>query len=106
MPIRSRYDRTVSTKRLENVAGSYKETWQDNLSGVACAIQPQSAEHTPTLDGANYKLFKMWCPADTDILTGDKVIDGDYTFHVRSVSVKNYGSDEVDHLVVMLSQGE
>ena len=49
----------------------------------------------------------MWCPADiTGYFNRDKVIDGDYNFHVGSVSAKNYGSDEVDHLVVMLSQGE
>ena len=106
MAIEKQFTKTVSTNRLTNVSGSFKETWQENVASVLCAIQPQSPEHSQTLDGASYKLYKMWCAFGEDILTSDQVIDGDDTYQVRSVSVKNYGSKDMKHLVVMLSLGE
>ena len=107
MAINKQFDRTVSTKRLATVAGSMKEMWQTNLAEVSCMIQPTSNEINQSGDdGAYYKPFKMWCALDTDILYGDKVISGDTVFQVRSVSFKNYGGENIQHLVVMLSLGK
>lgn len=106
MSISTNFDKTVDTQRLGNVGNSLKEAWATNLSDLSCAIHSESPEHNQTLDGASYKMFKMWCAIGTDILTGDKVIDGTDEYHVRSVSNKNYGSSDIQHLVVMLSLGE
>lgn len=106
MSLLTLYNKIVSTERLADVAGSMKEAWQTNLAEVSCTIHSESPEHSLTLSGASYKLFKMWCDVDTDILTGDKVIDGAIEYHVRSVSKKDYGGDDIQHLIVLLSQGE
>jgi len=106
MPISTQYNKTVTTERLADVAGSFKEVWSAYLTGIACAIHSESPEHNLSLNGASYKLFKMWCAVGTDILTGDKVVDGSIKYHVRSVSKKDYGSGDTQHLVVMLSLGE
>jgi hypothetical protein len=106
MSITQLYNKTVSTQRLADVAGSRKEQWATNIASLECAIQSQNAEHSELHGAAFYQGFKMWCPSGTDILTGDKVIDGNTTYHVRAVAEKSFGDGGIDHLVVVLVKGE
>ena len=106
MPINRQYNNTVDTQRLDSIAGSFKKDWQANLSDVNCIIHPQGGEHQEVGDGKFFRLFKMWCPVDTDIVIGDRVIDGSTTYSVKGVSVYDFGSPESQHKAVMLLLGE
>jgi hypothetical protein len=106
MSIDNFYNKTVSTQRLSPVAGTNKEIWATNLSTLSCSIRPQSGNTTDFGDGAFYKSFKMYCPEDTDILIGDRVIEGSTTYVVGAVVDNATGSGSVQHKAVMLSLGQ
>lgn len=104
MPIDRLFDREVDTKRLARVGGSHKEAWSDNLSGLQCHIQAVEGEPQELLSGAYATLFKMWCAVDTDIIIGDRVIDGARTFTVRGLKLHDYGGSQ--HVAATLSLGK
>lgn len=106
MPIARTYNKVVTTQRLGDVAGSFKETWSAYLTDVACTIHPAGAEEQNLFQGAFYLAFKMWCPVDTDIAVGDRVIDGTTQYEVKGVSVYDFGSESNQHRAVLLLQGQ
>ena len=104
MPIDRLFDREVDTKRLARVGSSHKEAWGNNLSGLQCHIQPVEGEPQELLSGAYATMFKMWCPVDTDIIIGDRIIDGARTFTVRGLKIHDYGGSQ--HVSATLSLGK
>lgn len=105
MAISRLFTKTVSTKRLGTVGSSHKETWSTHLASVECAIHPAGSEQNEYGDGAFYKLLKMWCPIDTDIAIGDRVIDGSIVYTVKGVATYDFGSSDNQHLSCLLVKG-
>ena len=97
------YDKTVSTKRLAAVASTNKETWQDNLVDLPCTIHPVETSQQNLNDGAFYKTFKLWCELGTDIVIGDRIIEGATTYTVKGVSIYDFGRNA--HLRVTMVVG-
>jgi len=93
MKIDRRFDRTVNTQRQEDVAGSKRQVWADKLTNLRCAIQPQSGEQQ-ILQEAIYKGFEMWTFEKTDIITGDKVIEGSKVYIVKGVREMDFGRNK------------
>jgi hypothetical protein len=96
----------VSTQRLGAVPSTLKEVWVTNLASLDCAIMPQGGETSEFGSGAFYNTFKMWCAESTDILVGDRVMDGATTYTVRGMSDYNVGSGNVRHKSVLLVVGK
>lgn len=70
------YNRVVSTERQEDVGGgSKRQSWQQNIVGISCAIIPESAELVTVQNSAFYNRFRLWCSTSYDIQIGDRVID-------------------------------
>lgn len=103
MSISSLFNTTVSTKRLAAVAGTNKETWATNLATLLCSIHPVETSQQQLGDGAFYKTFKLWCAVGSDVLVGDRIIDGATTYTVKGVSKYNFGSNQ--HLRVTMVLG-
>ena len=106
MGIARRYDNIVAVHRMNAVAGSFRKTWAVLTVAVNCHIQPENGQQNELQEGAFYKLFKMWCPVDTDIRVGDRVVDGTTTYDVRGIKTYNYGSEANQHREVSLALGE
>ncbi len=104
MSIQSLYNKTVSTKRLGAVSGTYKKTEAVNLASLVCTIHPVDGSSSEALGSAFYKTFKLWCDVDTDILVGDIVLDGSTRYTVRGVSSYDFGRN--NHLEVLIVLGE
>ena len=105
MSIRKFYNTTVSTKRLSDVDGSKKETFQTLLTGLQCHIQPISGESQLVgVVGGYYQTFRMFCASSTDIQEGDKVISGSTIYLVRGVLSRDFGKQSSNkHLEVLIS---
>lgn len=103
MSIAKLYNKTVSTQRLGAVVGTNKQTFATNVASLKCTIHPVETSQQNLNDGAFYKTFKMWCDVDTDILVGDRVIDGDDTYTVKGVSSYDFGRNP--HLRVTMVLG-
>lgn len=104
MSLGNLYNKTVDTQRLGAVADTIKEVFETNLTGVSCAIHPVETEQQNLNDGAFYNTYKMWCAVDTDIVTGDRVIDGSTIYTVRGVATYDFGRST--HLRVTMVLGK
>ena len=104
MALSDLYNKVVDTERMATVSGTNKKTFAANLSDVDCTIHPVESQQQNLNDGAFYETFKMWCPVDTDIQTGDRVLDGADVYTVRGVSVYDFGRS--NHLRVTLARGK
>ena len=105
MSIRKFYNTTVNTKRLSDVSGSKKETFQTLITGLQCHIQPISGESQLVgAVGGYYQTFQMFCASDTDIQEGDKIISGSTIYLVRGTLARDFGkSSGSKHLEVLIS---
>lgn len=103
MSIQDLYNHTVSTERLANVVGSNKKTWGTNLASLDCTIHPVESTQQGLGDGAYYNTAKLWCDVDSDIRTGDRVIDGDNVYTVSGVSAYDFGRNP--HLRATIVKG-
>ena len=103
MAIENYYTIRVSTRRLTPVAGTDKETFQDNIEALACRIEPQGEEPVMLDDGAFYNLFKMWCN-NVDIKEGDEVISNGTTYIVKGISEFKRTTELVHHLEISLAK--
>jgi len=83
--IEDRYNKTVSTQRLADIASTKKEQYATYLSSVDCLIQPFMASYGEDLDGSTGKDYNMFCEV-VDIKQGDEVVDGSDTYKVTGVS--------------------
>lgn len=104
MSISDLYNHTVSTKRLAPVDGTNKETWQTNLATLLCTVHPIETSQQNLNDGAFYESFKIWCDVDADVVTGDRIIDGDDTYTVKGVSRYDFGRNP--HLRITVVKGK
>lgn len=103
MSIAKLYNKTVSTQRLAAVSGTNKQTWGTNLASLDCTIHPVETSQQALGDGAFYKTFKLWCAVGSDVLIGDRVIDGSDTYTVKGVSTYDFGRNP--HLRVTMVLG-
>ena len=83
--IEDRYNKTVSTKRLSDIATTKKEQYATYLNGVKCLIQPFQQSFNEDIDGSTGKDYNMYCEV-VDIKQGDEVVDGSDTYKVTGVS--------------------
>lgn len=103
MSIANLYNKTVTTQRLSDVAGTKKEAWSQNLASLSCAIHPVDGNQQEMLEGGFFNTFKMFCDEGTDIKVGDRVIDGDDTYTVKGLKSYNFaGNAMVRHLNITL----
>lgn len=79
--IETNYDRYVDVQRFEADAGADTEQYAAHLSDIPCHIQPLDDSYTEDLSGNFGKDKLMFCPV-SDILEGDRVIDGDDEYRV------------------------
>lgn len=105
MSLKKLYTNTVSTQRLSNVTGSFKETWKANLASLTCHIQPVTGEQAEVFT-AYYKTFKLWCATGSDVRIGDRIINGADTYTVQGVRDFKVGSNGVNHLEAIILLGE
>lgn len=76
MGITNFYTRLVDTQRMTAVGGgSKRQDWQNNLSGIPCAIIPENGNLVTIQNSAFYNLFKLYCSNSYDIAIGDRIID-------------------------------
>ena len=106
MGISRYYTKQISTKRLADVSGSYKEEYQTNLTGVACSILPLDDAKSLVNDTGFAKNFKFFCDPSYDIVAGDLIIDGSDTYTVKGVINNNYGTRSVSHKALIIVKGE
>lgn len=102
MGISNLYNKTMSTTRLAAVAGTNKKVWQTNIAQFDAALHPVETNQQQLGDGAFYKTFKVWCDVDTDIVVGDRIIDGDDIYTVQGASVYDFGRNTHLRLTVVL----
>lgn len=98
--IEDRYNKTVSTQRLTDIASTKKEQYATYLTGVKCLIQPYMASYGEDLDGSTGKDYNMFCEV-VDIKEGDKVIDGSDQYTVVGISTYEDG-DSSHHMEVQI----
>jgi hypothetical protein len=93
MPYNSRFIHTIKTFRL--ISGSAIQiSYGPNLTGVACLIQPMSAEASAKVNMTFDSAYYCYVVYPTDIKKGDKVIDQDGTEYRVMGSLKhNYGGN-------------
>jgi hypothetical protein len=103
MSLSNLYNKTVSTERLGAVEGSKKEAWEENLASLSCAIHPVEGSQSEMLEGGFFNTFKMFCASGTDLLVGDRVIDGDDTYTVKGSKSYNFaGNATIQHMNITL----
>lgn len=97
------YNKSVTLKRLSDVAGTNKEAWQAVSGTIACAIHPVEGTQTEMLEGGFFNTFKMFCATGTDIRIGDRVIDGSDIYTVKGKKDYSFaGSSAMKHLNIVL----
>jgi len=108
MSIRKLFNLTASTERLSSVSGSNRSTYQANLGNFRCHIQPVSGEFSALGQaGGFFNNFRMFCPNGTDIIEGDRVIQGATTYTVQGVLSREYGRGSNNrHLEVIIVKGK
>jgi len=105
MAIHSQFNKTVSTKRLTAVVGTYKEEWADNIVSLLCAMHPVSSELT-SVGGGMFATHKLYCAVDADVQIGDRVYSNAEPYTVIGVDEYNFGRCAGNqHLRVMLKKG-
>lgn len=93
------FDKTITTKRLADVAGTDNEKFEDYLAGVSCHIQPLEESFGEDLEGSYGKSFLMFSEV-VDIIEGDKVIDGSDEYMV--VGKESYDFMGENHLEIII----
>ncbi len=99
MSIDIQYNKTVKTQRFTAGAGDL-ESYQDNILGVRCMIQPLDESYSQDLDGSYGKDSLMFCDS-ADILEGDRIVDGADEYRVVGVEVFNF-LGQVRHMEIRI----
>jgi len=94
----------VSTQRM-TATGGHKREFATHLEEVYCAIQPAGREASDFSNGAFYNAYNMYCEIGTDIVVGDRVIEGSNTYTVKGVATRDYGNNASNHLAISLVLG-
>lgn len=97
------YDKTISTKRLLDVADTDKEVFTTYKTGIKCAIQ-QTTDEKVFIDDKIYQQFRMYCDDSEDIIEHDYVINGSDEYVVRAVNKMTVGN--IPHLEIVLLKAE
>lgn len=102
------YNTTVSTKRLQEIEGSYKQVLQEYLTNVEGLKMPVSEQQqmlgTP---GAFYKTYHFICDIDNDIAIGDRIVENGDEYQVKEVQenkVGGYPENWHKRILMILSQ--
>jgi len=98
--IENNYNQTVDVQRLTTVSGNKKD-YQDNLTNVACHIQPLDPSITQDIEGGFGKDKLMFCDVQ-DIEEGDRVIHGSDTYRVVGVEKYDNFLKRSNHMEVVL----
>jgi len=70
----------------------YEESAEmDDSLGFNGHIQQVSAEVAQSLGISFTKAFQIWCPIGTDVVEGDELVGGGYTYNVKAVKTLNLG---------------
>jgi hypothetical protein len=77
-------------------SGSTSEEYADNIVDLECHIQSLDESFTEDLDGSFGKDSLMFC-AISDILEGDRIIDGSDYYRVVGMKIFDFGSIN-DHM--------
>jgi len=91
MSIRHLLQNKATIKRLENVQGSKKQSFQTHLVDIKCAIQQEEPDAFLQQDGYVYNRYLMFCLASIDVQTGDKVFFESEDYLVRGVTEYKMG---------------
>ncbi|MDF1498522.1 MAG: hypothetical protein P1P85_04190 [Patescibacteria group bacterium] len=103
MSITEFYKKTVSTQRL--VATDNKKTFATNLTDLACAIHPANSKQVLSIGSAYFNLYKMYCASGTDILIGDRIVDGSDNYKVQLVADYDDVDSNDDHMEIVILKG-
>lgn len=72
MSIHLQLNESISVKRLADVPGTNKKTFEDHLTGVKAHFQPLDPQFSTDIDGGFGKELLMFCET-ADIREGDRV---------------------------------
>ena len=97
------FTKTVTTKRITDIAGTDNQDWQDNLSGIICNIQPLDDSFNEDLEGSYGKDYLMHTDI-ADIIVGDKIVDGTDEYLVKGVRSFQVMSFSVMELKIRICQ--
>lgn len=86
-PLIENFNSTVNVLRLTPIGATQKENYAAHLTGVGCLIVPLDESFGTDLEGSFGKDFSMYCEG-TDILEGDKIINGALAYKV--IGVRSY----------------
>jgi len=86
--IEDNYDKIVKTQRLTDESGD-TESYDDFITDLACTIQPLDESYSQDIDGNFGKDWLMFCKV-SDILEGDRIVDGADQYKVIGVESFNF----------------
>ena len=100
-PIENTYDKIISTRRLVDESGNYKEEYDDYLKDISCHIQPLDGSFYEDADGQFGKNSLMVCnPCDIEI--NDMVIYGSIEYKV--IEVKDFSFYGHEHMEIIIRE--
>lgn len=101
-------NKTVDVKRLSDVSGSNKETYEIKVTGLPCRIQPITNEPELTgISGGFYQTYKLYCSENTDIEEGDRVEDGSTIYTVKGlIDREGFSNSALNHKKLILIKGK
>jgi hypothetical protein len=82
--IENQYNETVSVKRLADVEGTNKRTFQTHIESLDCCIQPLDNQISQDIEGGFGKDWLMFC-TPADIQEGDRIIRGSKEYRITAV---------------------
>jgi hypothetical protein len=100
-PIETIYDKTVSTKRLNDESGSYREGYEIYLTGIECHIQPIDGSYYEDAEGQFGKNWLMFCNV-CDIVVNDIVVEG--TTEYKVIEVKSHSFAGHSHMELVIRE--